>query len=87
MVIRKTAHMVEYAILAFLLYRASGGRGSLAQQPRMATWCILAAVAYSFTDEFHQMFVPGREASLVDVCIDSVGALLALRLIHTQRAA
>ncbi len=86
-VIRKAAHMVEYAILAFLFYRSAGGRGNLAAQPKLASWCILAAVAYSLTDEFHQMFVPGREASLVDVCIDSIGALLALKLVHTRRAA
>ena len=35
-------------------------------------------VAYAASDEFHQSFTAGRHPSLVDVGIDSVGALIAL---------
>ena len=35
---------------------------------------------YAVTDEFHQGFVPGRTASVVDVLIDSAGALTGLSL-------
>jgi VanZ family protein len=34
------------------------------------------------TDEYHQSFVPGRTASLVDSGIDTAGALLALVLLY-----
>jgi VanZ family protein len=40
----------------------------------------LAAAAYSLTDEFHQLFVPGRHASIADCAIDSTGAALAVLL-------
>ena len=40
------------------------------------TFCIL----YAASDEFHQLFVPGRAGLITDVCIDSAGALLGILL-------
>jgi VanZ family protein len=67
-VLRKCAHMTEYAVLAALLYRAFDR-----ELP-----AFLAAVAYAATDELHQHFVHGRHASVVDVAIDAVGATIGL---------
>jgi VanZ family protein len=69
-VLRKGAHMTEYAILAALLLRATRSYRS--------AWPL--AVAYACTDEFHQHFVRGRHASPIDVAIDAVGALIGLAL-------
>ena len=68
LVLRKIAHMTEYAILACLLVRATGS----------AAWAFGLAVAYSASDEFHQTFVRGRHGSPIDVGIDAVGALIGL---------
>ncbi|UYJ41604.1 MAG: VanZ family protein [Lachnospiraceae bacterium] len=38
----------------------------------MFSWMI--AVLYACTDEYHQLFVPGRSGQLRDVMIDAVGA-------------
>jgi VanZ family protein len=67
-VLRKAAHVAEYAILGALLYRALG-REALA---------LAAGIAYAATDEFHQRFVPGRHSSPVDVAIDAVGLALGM---------
>ena len=67
-VLRKAAHMTEYAILAVLLWRATGS----------AAWALALAVAYAASDEFHQTFVRGRHGSPVDVAIDTVGMLIGL---------
>ena len=67
-VLRKGAHVTEYAILGALLYRAVG-REVLA---------LAAGIAYAATDEFHQHFVRGRHASPVDVAIDAVGLALGM---------
>jgi|GEM_PF-504956 len=73
---RKGAHMTEFACLAILLVRAlSQGRGD-ARKWASTAWVL--ATAYAATDEFHQWFVPNRNASLVDVSIDSAGAALGL---------
>jgi VanZ family protein len=69
-VLRKGAHMTEYAVLACLLLRALGSY----------RWAFGLAVAYAATDEFHQTFVRGRHGTPVDVGIDAVGALIGLWL-------
>jgi VanZ family protein len=68
LILRKCAHMTEYAILAFLLARAMGR-----EAPALA-----AGVLYAISDEVHQAFVSGRHASPIDVAIDTVGLLLGL---------
>jgi VanZ family protein len=70
LVLRKLAHMTEYAILAALLYRATS-RAPLA---------LVIASAYAATDEFHQTFVSGRHGTPVDWAIDTAGAAIGLAL-------
>ncbi len=76
-VVRKLAHMTEYAILAVLTYLAA------------TTWCFAQgmwrygfafgiAVLYAVTDEYHQTFVSGRVGCVQDVAIDGSGAILGL---------
>jgi VanZ family protein len=67
-ILRKGAHVTEYAVLGGLLYRALG-REPLA---------LATGIAYAATDEFHQHFVRGRHASPVDVAIDAVGVALGM---------
>jgi VanZ family protein len=66
--LRKGAHLTEYAILGALLLRALG-RGT----PALA-----AGIAYAATDELHQHFVRGRHASPLDVLIDAVGVAVGI---------
>jgi|SRR5208282_512233 len=67
--IRKSAHFTEYAILFWLLVR-----GPFKGRPFAA---MALCVGYAFLDEGHQMFVPGRNASLYDVALDSTGAMFS----------
>ena len=41
-----------------------------------AAW--LLCTCYAATDEFHQIFVPGRTPKVTDVMIDSAGAALGI---------
>ena len=66
--LRKGAHVTEYAVLALLLVRALGR-----EAPALAL-----GILYAASDEFHQSLVRGRHASPVDVAIDSVGLLIGL---------
>lgn len=79
---RKLAHLTEYAVFSFLLYRSLGGQARIRWRPHAALWSIVAAAAYSLTDEFHQAFVPGRTASLIDCGIDATGAAFAMLLVY-----
>ncbi len=79
LVLRKLAHLAEYAILGGLLLRAT---------PRLGPAVVLAAL-YAVSDEVHQTFVEGRVGAVLDVAIDTLGALggvLAWALIDTSRA-
>ncbi|MFO0944389.1 MAG: VanZ family protein [Planctomycetota bacterium] len=66
----KIAHAIAYAVLAFLLTRGFGHRG----------WGIAITVLYGLLDEYHQSFVPGRDAGLADWLADSLGAVVGSRL-------
>ena len=46
-------------------------------------WAI--AAAYAATDEFHQLFVPGRSGQISDVVLDSAGALAGLLILTVAR--
>ena len=74
LLVRKAAHMTEYAVLALLYSHAL--RLSGAKRP--ARYALLLCLLYAATDEFHQSFVGGRGPSPVDVMIDTAGAALAL---------
>ena len=76
LLVRKAAHVTEYAVLAMLVFRAlSGGRSRTALQP----WIVLGIAAlYAALDELHQSFVASRTGSPRDVAIDIFGALLGV---------
>ncbi len=76
-IIRKCAHITEYFILGFLLFRAfrCGLTGTKAW--RCAFYSIIVVILYAVSDEFHQSFVSTRTASIFDVGFDSAGGIIA----------
>jgi VanZ family protein len=81
MVVRKGGHMVEFGVLAGLVWRAR--RKPVKNDPRPWIWqeamfAILFCALYAVTDEIHQYFVATRQASALDVLWDSAGAVLGL---------
>jgi len=75
-VLRKCAHVTEYAILGLLLLRAVGH-----ELP-----ALLLGVAYAASDEIHQHFVAGRHGSPVDIAIDTVGLVIGIVLMRRVAA-
>jgi VanZ family protein len=72
---RKVVHFSEFALLAFLWWRALRTRMSA----RGATLVALAiASAYAVSDELHQTVISGRHGSPVDWAIDTAGATAAM---------
>jgi len=78
LLVRKGAHLTEYAILAALLYR--GFRQGRDDFWRAATAALVVAAAYASLDEFHQSFVASRTGTPRDVMIDTCGAMIGLAL-------
>lgn len=74
--LRKSAHITEYAILATLFIRYISNFYKKSNIVLLITTAL--CVAYAASDEFHQSFVPGRGPSIKDVFVDSVGVILAI---------
>jgi VanZ family protein len=72
-ILRKFAHIAEYAILTALLFWAL--QVHLASRTYGLFMAVVIALLYAFSDEWHQSFVPGREGSLRDVGTDSLGVI------------
>jgi len=78
-IVRKCAHLGEYAILALLLLRAAIFTTNLKRSLAIlyvSVW--VACLFVATTDEFHQAFVASRSALATDIMIDSGGAILGL---------
>lgn len=82
--VRKTAHFTEYSILGLLFYlnlkhhsnkkQSLNHHSSQKQSPKLFALAILFSALYACTDEFHQLFVPGRTGQPFDVLVDTLGA-------------
>ncbi len=72
---RKIAHLMEYAILLFLVQRTVRATWPVAWRWHFLMSFIFA-VLYAASDEWHQTFVFGRTGTVRDVFIDSLGAMI-----------
>ena len=78
-VMRKSAHVSEYAILALLLWRALRSGPTLrTKRPVLFGAVLVACIVFAASDEFHQSFVKSRTPSVRDVLLDVAGAFLGL---------
>ena len=84
----KLIHALAYALMALLTWMTFARE----QRPLVMVFgvSVLFCSLYGLSDEWHQSFVPGRDASLGDWLADTLGATLAavvlLRLSSRQQA-
>ncbi|MDO4324911.1 MAG: VanZ family protein [bacterium] len=93
--VRKTAHATEYAVLGFLFMGCYNSMAKMREQEKrkrsentvqnmrehiIPAW--ISGTVYAATDEFHQLFVPGRSGQVSDVMLDSVGVFLGVVLLY-----
>jgi VanZ family protein len=81
---RKCCHMAEYAILAWLCWRAV--RQPQPRDPRPWRWAeaglaLAIVLLYAASDELHQVFVPSRTGQVSDVVVDVGGGVIGLALL------
>jgi VanZ family protein len=91
-ILKKTAHIIEYGILYFLIFRAitdlkfkiQNLKGKIEIQKsklnklKFWTFPLLFGLFYALTDEYHQLFVMGRTARIRDVGFDLLGMLASM---------
>ena len=72
----KIVHMAEYGLLSILFFFALK-ETSAARSLEAAYFAVVAVFLYGAIDELHQVFVPMRSASLVDIVANCIGATVA----------
>jgi VanZ family protein len=73
---RQVAHVFLYLMLGVFLCMAFSF--TFEKGRRVCFWAFGIGLLYAISDEFHQMFVPGRDADLADIFFDGMGLLLGL---------
>lgn len=75
-IVRKTAHFAEYAVLGFLLASVFT---SFYLKPKLTVpTSFLIGTLYAVSDEIHQYFVPGRSCQFSDMLLDSSGVICGI---------
>jgi len=82
LVLRKAAHITEFATLFFITFRALRTKFG---KKKAAFLSVLFSIVFALADEYHQTFVFGRNGSLRDAFIDSIGIFLACFLVDKKR--
>ena len=75
-IVRKCAHVSEFFILGILVINL------ISKYNVKYSYLIsfIVCVLYASSDEFHQLFVPGRSGQVTDIFIDMIGVVLGLSI-------
>ena len=79
-VVREIAHMIEYAAMSVPLFVFVST--FIEKKKPLLSLPIAFSVLYAISDELHQYFVPGRSCEIIDVVIDSFGAICGIILTY-----
>ncbi len=82
--LRKAAHVSEYFVFTFLLYRAFKGSFNI-NSFKILMYPAGLSLLYAISDEIHQYFVVGRSCAIGDVLIDSIGIIGFCILIKVKK--
>ena len=69
-------HFVVFFLFSFFVLITIKGKNNI--QIKYVLVTIVISVLYAFSDEFHQIFVPGRNANMNDILIDGAGILFSI---------
>ena len=76
MIVRKTAHFTEYAVLGFLIF--SVFESFFVKRKISLPVSLVAGALYAVSDEIHQSFVPGRSCQISDMLLDTAGVMAGI---------
>lgn len=83
LIIRKGAHMSEYALLTLtFVYGFYKSRFNIS---KICLYSLLCTFLYACSDELHQLYVGGRAGQFTDVLIDTTGGLIIIIFIYLLR--
>ena len=96
-IVRMVAHAAEFALLTFLSYMALSSTNKISNKTSYAEspvkllrsdnemniiFTLWFTIINAIFDEYHQLFIDGRDGSIVDVLIDLIGIILVLIIVR-----
>ena len=96
-VLRTFAHASEFALLTVLSYMALSSTNKISRKTSYAEspvkllrsdnemniiFTLWFAIVNAIFDEYHQLFVTGRDGSIVDVLVDLIGIIFVLIIVR-----
>lgn len=73
-IVHRSAHVLEFAVLGWLLLRAVSAGRAITRRDIAIT--LIVVTLYGISDELHQRFTPGRSSELSAVLFDAAGGLI-----------
>lgn len=80
--IDKIAHCMEYGLFTFLAYRVFSKINSKAVKKHIFLMVLIVSILYAFSDEWHQLYVPGRQMDSLDFLFDALGTIIITLLLQ-----
>lgn len=78
----KLLHFTAYGIMGILFYRAYLTLQLKENERMLMLLSVVSATLYGISDEFHQSFVPFRDAEIADIIADLIGSACGVWLYH-----
>lgn len=69
-------HAIIYAVLGYLFAQAVKNTDARIRAAKLILYTVVFGILYGTSDEFHQLFVAGRDASLFDLFLDTAGSFI-----------
>lgn len=69
-------HFIVFFLFAFFFLASIKGKGKI--KIKYLIIAIIISVLYALSDEFHQSFVPGRDAGIKDILTDTAGIFTSI---------
>lgn len=76
----KVLHFVAYGVMGILFYRAYQTLRIKNHRQILILLSVVSASLYGISDEIHQHFIPYRNADILDVIADILGAICCVYL-------
>ena len=74
--IARIYHLVVFFLFAFFILASIKGIKKLTTKTYISA--LIISIIYAILDEFHQIFVPGRDGSIRDFMTDTIGIFFAV---------
>ena len=80
------AHIPVFVLLTFFWLKTFDAGNKESHNENHIALILSCLVLFAISDEFHQYFVPGRTASIMDFGLDLLGILfgLSIHLVHSK---